>query len=74
MPRILSSYQGLIKNIGNILTRGRQRAYVAVDNVLVETYWHVGREVVDTSNKGMSGQSMALNCFRLIEGFEATAW
>lgn len=52
MSKRLSGYQGLIKNIGNILTRGRQRAYVAVDNVLVETYWHVGREVVEYEQQG----------------------
>ncbi len=52
MSKRLSGYQGLIKNIGNILARGRQRAYVAVDNVLVETYWHVGREIVEYEQQG----------------------
>ena len=48
----LSGYQGLIKNIGDILAQGRQRAYVAVNNILVETYWHVGREIVEYEQKG----------------------
>lgn len=52
MTKALSRYQGLIKNIGTILVRGRQRAYVAVDNILVETYWNVGREIIEYEQQG----------------------
>ena len=52
MLKGLSGYQGLIKNIGEILARGRQCAYVAVDNILIETYWNVGREIVEYEQKG----------------------
>lgn len=47
-----NNYQGLIKNIGNILETGRQKAYKAIDNILVQTYWDIGRLVVEFEQKG----------------------
>lgn len=49
---IHKSYEGLIKNIGDILAHGRSKAYAAIDNVLVETYWRVGKEIVEFEQKG----------------------
>ncbi|MFH0763984.1 MAG: PDDEXK nuclease domain-containing protein [Candidatus Omnitrophota bacterium] len=49
---IQSGYHNLIKNIGDILARGRHKAYVAVNNILVTTYWHIGKEIVDFEQHG----------------------
>ena len=49
---IQSGYHNLIKNIGDILDRGRHKAYVAVNNILVVTYWHIGKEMVDFEQRG----------------------
>ncbi|MDD5687722.1 MAG: PDDEXK nuclease domain-containing protein [Elusimicrobia bacterium] len=45
-------YQTLIKSIGELLNQGRQRAYSQVNNILVETYWDIGREIVEYEQKG----------------------
>lgn len=40
------SYQRLLSTVGEILNAGRKRAYVAVNSILLETYWHIGRQIV----------------------------
>ena len=47
-----NNYQGLIKSIGNVLETGRRKAYKAIDNILVQTYWDIGRLVVEFEQKG----------------------
>jgi len=68
MPRILSSYHGLIRTIGDILERGRHRAYVAVDNILVETYWNIGREIVTYEQKGKERAEYGSELLRRLSG------
>ncbi len=45
-------YKQMLKKIGTILEEGRKRAYSAVNDVLVETYWNVGREIVEYEQEG----------------------
>jgi len=40
-------YRQMLEEIGTILQEGRKRAYSAVNDVLVETYWNIGREIVE---------------------------
>jgi len=40
-------YQQLINEIGSLLEGGRQQAAQAVNTVLVQTYWHIGRHIVE---------------------------
>jgi hypothetical protein len=46
------SYNKLIAGIGEILSKGRQRAYVVVNNILVETYWQIGWYIVEYEQQG----------------------
>jgi hypothetical protein len=42
-----SSYQKLIVQIGGLLHQGRQQAAQAVNSLLVQTYWQIGRYIVE---------------------------
>ncbi len=40
-------YDCLIKSIGSILEQGRQNVYYAVNQILVKTYWEIGRQIAN---------------------------
>lgn len=46
------NYKTLMDNIGKILERGRKQAFIAVNNILVNTYWEIGRQIVEFEQKG----------------------
>lgn len=46
------SYQQLLNRIGECLALGRQRAFEQVNSVLVETYWQIGRYIVEFEQSG----------------------
>jgi hypothetical protein len=52
MDRVVPSSQGCFKRIRDILTRGRQRALQPVNTTMVQTYWHIGREIVEEEQRG----------------------
>ena len=41
------SYQQLLEQISDAYTQGRVRAVQAVNAQLIETYWQVGRHIVE---------------------------
>jgi len=45
-------YDCLIEQIGNLLLQGRRQASYAVNNILVHTYWHVGKYIVEYEQGG----------------------
>jgi len=47
-----SSYQKLIIQIGDLLHQGRQQAAQAVNHLLVQTYWQIGRYIVEFEQNG----------------------
>lgn len=47
-----TTYAELINNIGNTLDIGRQQTYKAVSNLLVQTYWSIGRYIIEFEQKG----------------------
>ncbi|MFH1453109.1 MAG: DUF1016 N-terminal domain-containing protein [Armatimonadota bacterium] len=47
-----SLYRNLLINISDILQKGREKIYYAANNVLVKTYWEIGREIVEFEQKG----------------------
>lgn len=47
-----SNYQELIEQIGSLLTYGRQKAVQSVNTVLVQTYWQIGRHIVEFEQDG----------------------
>jgi predicted nuclease of restriction endonuclease-like (RecB) superfamily/prophage antirepressor-like protein len=46
------SYEALIDRIGQLLSKGRQKAAHAVDNIMVKTYWQMGFEIVEYEQHG----------------------
>ena len=45
-------YEQLITQIGILLKSGRQKAAMAVNTILVQTYWHIGQHIVEFEQKG----------------------
>ena len=48
----VSNYNQLIDNISGILSLARSQAVQRVNQILVKTYWEVGREIVEFAQKG----------------------
>jgi len=51
-PVTKSSYNIMLKNIETILEKGRKTAYASVNNIMLTTYWEIGREIVEFEQKG----------------------
>ncbi|MFA5948078.1 MAG: PDDEXK nuclease domain-containing protein [Candidatus Gracilibacteria bacterium] len=47
-----NEYKSLLLNIGGILEDGRKQAYKTVNNVLIKTYWEIGKSIVEFEQKG----------------------
>jgi predicted nuclease of restriction endonuclease-like (RecB) superfamily len=47
-----AAYPGLVDRIGELLELGRQRAGRAVNTILVQTYWEIGRHIVEFEQGG----------------------
>jgi len=47
-----TDYQQLLSQISTIFVRGQQRAVVAVNSYLVETYWKIGQYIVEYEQGG----------------------
>ena len=45
-------YTSLINNISRILEEGRKTAFYAINNILVKTYWEIGKQIVEFEQKG----------------------
>jgi len=48
----LSNYTILLQDIGSLLSTGRKQAFKLVDNILVKTYWEIGRRIVEHEQQG----------------------
>jgi predicted nuclease of restriction endonuclease-like (RecB) superfamily len=46
LPQKLEGYGELLRDIQSILQRGLSKAYQAVDNLKVQTYWQIGERIV----------------------------
>jgi predicted nuclease of restriction endonuclease-like (RecB) superfamily len=46
------NYQSLISQISNTYSEGRSKAVLAVNSFLVETYWQIGRYIVEFEQNG----------------------
>ena len=47
-----ATYNQLVKNISGILAQARSQAVKQINQLLVKTYWEVGREIVEYEQKG----------------------
>ena len=45
-------YNRLLLNVGETLEQGRRRAVVAVNTAMVQTYWEIGRQIVEYEQHG----------------------
>lgn len=53
MKRISKNpYKQLVQDIGALLADGRKQAFRVVDNILVHTYWNIGRRIVEHEQAG----------------------
>lgn len=50
----MNDYNYLLNNIGKVLEIGRKQAFYAVNTILVNTYWEIGRRIVEYEQKGKS--------------------
>jgi hypothetical protein len=39
-------------NIETILEKGRKTAYASINNIMLKTYWEIGREIVEYEQRG----------------------
>ena len=47
-----NEYTNLILGIGQLLEEGRRRALQSVNSIIVQTYWEIGRKIVEFEQKG----------------------
>ncbi len=47
-----NGYSSLIDSIGSLLEQGRRQAYHAVNEILVRTYWAIGKRIVEYEQGG----------------------
>jgi len=54
MTRIINpkEYKNLKQEIGSLLQKGREQAGRAVNSILLNTYWHIGKHIVEYEQKG----------------------
>ena len=52
MNKIDNTYNTLLRNIGELLNKGRKNAIQRVDNILVETYWNIGKQIIEFEQNG----------------------
>ncbi len=50
--KLTKDYNYLIENIGLLLEQGREQAYHAVNQILIKTYWEIGKQIVEYEQKG----------------------
>lgn len=47
-----SEYDALLQNVGDTLKKGRQKAVTAVSSAMIQTYWEIGRQIVEYEQNG----------------------
>jgi predicted nuclease of restriction endonuclease-like (RecB) superfamily len=48
----VTAYNTLLSDIGTLLTEGRKKSFRQVNTILVETYWNIGRRIVEHEQQG----------------------
>ena len=47
-----TNYKTLKEQIKLLLTEGRKKAVASVNSILVQTYWHIGKHIVEYEQNG----------------------
>ena len=45
-------YEVLMSSIGSLLEEGRKKAAVQVNDMIISTYWNIGKQIVEFEQKG----------------------
>jgi predicted nuclease of restriction endonuclease-like (RecB) superfamily len=67
-------YSQLIGQIGNLLASGRQKAIQQVNTVLVNTYWEIGKHIVEFEQKGNEKAEYGSHLFERLSKDLTTAY
>ncbi|MEI7579757.1 MAG: PDDEXK nuclease domain-containing protein [bacterium] len=49
---VTNNYSTLIETIGSILKIGKNNAYQSINHILTQTYWEIGKQIVEFEQKG----------------------
>lgn len=53
IPKIIArDYVDLFTKVADLLEKGKNKAYTQINSVLIYTYWHIGREIVEFEQGG----------------------
>lgn len=52
VKELSNNYNELLNNIGFVLEQGRKSAFIAINSVLINTYWEIGKNIVEFEQKG----------------------
>ncbi len=52
MSAMIGNEKQFIEEIRSIVNNGRSNAYFAVNNAMIETYWQIGKRIVEQEQKG----------------------
>jgi len=63
-----AEYNQLITQIGNLLMMGRAKAAQQVNSILVETYWEIGKYIVEFEQKGNEKAEYGSYLFERLSG------
>src|SRR3989338_5361366 len=47
-----NDYSLLINSIGSLLEQGRKQAHHSINEILVSTYWQIGKQIIEYEQKG----------------------
>jgi hypothetical protein len=51
-PNVIEPYKGLVSQIGLLLREGRSQAAQAINSALAQTYWQIGKYIVEFEQHG----------------------
>ena len=52
MKNEITAYQAVITDIKDIISSGREIAYQTTNKIIVLTYWHIGKRIVEQEQNG----------------------
>ena len=63
---ISSSEAGFIREIKQIITQARQKAYTAINSSMVEAYWQMGKRIVEKEQQGRGRAGYGTQLLKLL--------
>lgn len=53
-----NSNRSFFEDIKHIIEEGRNKAYSSVNSLQIQTYWHIGKRIIEEEQKGKKEQNM----------------